>query len=253
MKKLSMLILAAGMIATPAAEIYAAEDGADGFSAYTELDAVSKYVWRGLPLSDNEAYQPSVTFSQYGFTGNIWLNYSVEQPRHNKVSELDYALSYERELLGVAVSPGFVLYTYPEADSYGDGYVKLSWPVAFLKIFTDQYLSVICVDIAGGYYGDAGLGYEKQFAGGAIWSSSALLGWGSSKFNSFNYAAEGLASQLNILVIDTAVTVKLSEKGSLRPHLTYSATLPGGFRDALKAADYKADNLVVGLAAGYKF
>lgn len=248
-----MLVLAVGLMVISGMKNYAAAGESGGLSISAELDVVSKYIWRGIPLSADEAYQPAVTFSKYGFTGNVWLNYSVEEPERNKISELDYTLSYERELLGVSVSPGLALYTYPRADSYGESYVKLSCPVAFFKIFTDHYLSMISNDIAGGYYGDAGLGYEKQFAGGALWASSALLGWGSGKFNSFNYAAEGLASHLNVLVLDTALTFRFSCGASVRPHFTYYATLPGELREGMRAAESAPDNLVIGVAAGYEF
>jgi len=230
-----------------------ATEGNPAISGAVELDLVSKYVWRGIPLSKNEAYQPSLTLSGYGFTGNIWLNYSLDKPTKGKISETDYALSYEQKVPGATATPGFVLYTFPEAATYGEAYVKLSCPVYSLKIITDHYLSMISGDIAGGYYGDAGLGYEKELGKGSLWASSALLGWGNAESNAFNYAAAGLPAQLNVLVLDTAVTIKLSENGSIRPHLTFHTSLPGGLRSTIRSAGNDPDSLVAGLAATYGF
>jgi hypothetical protein len=252
MKKITLSVLAAALVLSVSAATKAAA-AADGLAASAELDIVSKYVWRGISLSKDEAYQPSVTLSKYGFTGNAWLNYSMDTPQRNEFNEFDYTLSYERKVRGVTVSPGFALYTYSKAASLGEAYVKFSLPLAAFKIFTDHYLSMVSGDVAGGYYGDAGLGCEKELPGGSLWAGTALLGWGNAKFNSFSYGTPGLAGQLNVLVLDTAVTVKLSDRGSLRPHLTFHATLPGGLRSAIRAAGNTPDNLVLGLAAGYSF
>ncbi|MCM2266814.1 MAG: hypothetical protein NDI60_03465 [Elusimicrobiales bacterium] len=250
MRILSIIILAS-VLFNANVRVSAAEDGAG--SASFELDLVSKYVWRGIPLSVSEAYQPSGTFSKYGFTGNIWLNYSVDNPRANRLSEVDYTLSYERELLGVSVSPGFALYTYSDADTCGEGYLKLSYPVAFLKVLTSHYLSMVNGDAAGGYYGDAGLGYEKQFANDSVLTGSALLGWGNAKFNAFNYGQAGLGGRLNVLTLDAAISFTPFSGASVRPHLTYYSNLPEALRGPIRTSGGAPASLVAGVAAGYEF
>lgn len=233
----------------------AAEETPAGFACSSELDIVSKYIWRGIPQSPaaSEAYQPSVTFFKYGFTANAWLNYSVDRPQRDKFSEFDLTLSYEHKLKDVTVSSGFALYTFPDLAPYGEAYVKLSRPVSFIKILTNHYFSMMRGNIAGGYYGDAGLGYEKRLAGDSLWTSSVLLGWGNAIFNSVNYNTAGLTSRLNVLVLDTAVTFSPCVNGLVRPHLTYYATLPDSLRGGIRAAGNAPDSLVVGVAVGYDF
>ena len=193
--------------------------------------------------------------SAHGFAANAWLNYSVDGPQPNKFNELDLTLSYERELKSLSVSPGFTFYSVRGSASYGEAYLKLSYPVAFLNIFTDHYFSMFNDAVTGGYYGDAGLGYEKQFAGESVFTGSALLGWGNTRFNTFNYEPGGMTSRLNVLVLDTALTFKPSAGGrvSVRPHLTYFATLPRTICESVRAAAKTPDNLVIGVAAGYDF
>jgi len=233
----------------------AADKTPAGLACSSELDIVSKYVWRGVPQSPaaNEAYQPSVTLSEYGFTANTWLNYSVDRPQRDKFSEFDLTLSYEWKLNDLSVSPGFALYTFPDLNSHGEAFVKLSYPAGSFKFMTDHYFSMLRSDIAGGYFGDAGLGYEKRLAGDSLWTSSALLGWGNATFNSVNYNTAGTASRLNVLVLDTAVSFNLCDNGLVRPHLTYYATLPGGLRGGIREAGNAPNSLVIGIAVGYDF
>ncbi len=253
MKKISTLFLTASLFSLFNANFTSAQEAAPAASVSSELDIVSKYVWRGMPLSETEAYQPSVTLESHGLTANAWLNYSVDKPQQNKFSELDLALNYAGRLKDLTVSPGFLLYTFPGYSSYGEAYVKLCYPVSFFKIITDHYFSMIAGDIAGGYYGDAGLGYEKPLANSAAWTSSALLGWGNAKFNSFTYATPGLKNQLSVLVLDTAIAFKTYGNGSVRPHLAYQTTLPGALRSGLQAAGKKPDNVIIGVAVSHNF
>ncbi|MEI7481396.1 MAG: TorF family putative porin [Elusimicrobiota bacterium] len=249
------LVAAVCLLSILSSKSRAAEETPSGLACSSELDIVSKYVWRGIPQSPaaNEAYQPSVTVSKYGFTANAWLNYSVDMPQRDKFSEFDLTLSYERKLNDLSVSPGFALYTFPDLDSYGEAYMKLSHPIGFFKVMTDHYFSMLRSDIAGGYYGDAGLGYEKPLAGDSLWTSSALLGWGNSAFNSVNYNTPGPANRFNVLVLDTAVSFKLGDNGLVRPHLTYYATLPGRLRGGIREAGNAPNSLVIGIAVDYNF
>ncbi|MFA6582819.1 MAG: TorF family putative porin [Elusimicrobiaceae bacterium] len=257
MKKTITLALAVALLSVLNITAFAAGEENNPFNCAAELDIVSKYVWRGIPQGKTEAYEPSINFSKHGFTGNIWMNYSVDTPQQNKFSELDLLLSYELKLSALSVTPGVVLYTFPNFAPYGEAYVKMSYPVAFFKIVTDHYISALRGDIAGGYYGDAGLGYEKQLANDALWTSSALLGWGDAKFNSANYlTAQGArynAGQLNVFILDTSITFKPYANGCVRPHLTYYSNLPAGIRNGMRAAGNAPNDLVIGIAAGYNF
>lgn len=253
MKKLTVLALSAGLLSVIGAKISAAEDAPAGLAVSAELEIVSKYVWRGIPLSAAEAYQPSVTLSGYGFAANAWLNYRVDELREHKFSEIDLDLNYKSELRGLSVTPGFVLYTLSYASHYGEAYVKLAYPLAFFKVLMDHYYTALGDGIHGGYYGDAGLGYEKRLANETLWTSSALLGWGNSRFNSFTYDTPDLATRLNVLLLDTSISFKLGDNGSVRPHLTYHVTLPGELRETVQALGAAPNNLVIGVAAGYNF
>ncbi|MDD4003760.1 MAG: hypothetical protein PHW69_00980 [Elusimicrobiaceae bacterium] len=225
-------------------------------SCSAEMDVVSKYVWRGIPLSAKEAYQPSVNIAAYGFNANIWFNYSVEQPNFNKFSEADLNFFYEREWAGLVITPGYVQYAYPAALPYGEGYIKLSCPLGSVSVFTSQNISVLGTYAPGAYYGDAGLSYGRTTQS-LDWKISSSLGWANGKFNAVNYVggAGGIYGQsaFNMIALDGSATFRPQESLYIRPHLAYYRTLSGGLRDAMSASALQRDNLVIGIAIGALF
>jgi hypothetical protein len=78
-----------------------AQDEEKSFSADLSVDLVSRYVWRGLNLSESPALQPTLGISYKNFTLGTWSSYTLSR---ESIQEVDLFLSYEREYLTITIN-----------------------------------------------------------------------------------------------------------------------------------------------------
>jgi hypothetical protein len=101
MKKLlvGMVILLSVAGFVNAAEEAAAQDTQD-LGVTVDLSYVSKYIWRGFDLLDDDgAFQPSVEFDfGNGFIAEVWMSYA-DSSGHVDATEYDYTLAYNGSVL----------------------------------------------------------------------------------------------------------------------------------------------------------
>ncbi|MGD9546774.1 MAG: TorF family putative porin [Candidatus Krumholzibacteriia bacterium] len=90
--------------------------------ASAELGLFSKYVWRGMVVTDDPVLQPAAGVSVAGFGASFWgnidltdVNGSAEDPDEfkGKFNEIDYTLTYGLSLPMVSLNAGFIHYTFP--------------------------------------------------------------------------------------------------------------------------------------------
>lgn len=214
-----------------------------------EADFVSRYVWRGLALSDGPAFQPSVWVSFAGFTLTPWANVALhEDSARAGLNELDLTLDYSRDVFNLTVDPSFSVYTYPnqtDAAPTGELAVALSYPVGPISIFTNHSVDVIATP--GAYFGDAGLSFEHEFAHDLCVDASARVGWASARFNDANLGVNRAA--LNMGGADLALSWSPGGWFYLRPHAALSVLLD----PALRAAVTSPLLVTGGLAIGREF
>ena len=100
MKNLLLIILAlfAGTI-----QLHAQENDSD-FSIDLSADFVSRYVWRGLNLSESPAVQPTLAFTYKGVSFGSWASYTLSR---EAIQEVDLYLSYEHERFGITINNYF--------------------------------------------------------------------------------------------------------------------------------------------------
>jgi uncharacterized protein (TIGR02001 family) len=95
------------------------------------LDTVwaERYIWRGIPLNEDEVLQPSLTLDRAGLALNVWANVDLTDwgaragygDETGHATELDYTGSWEgswfddKLLLGL----GFATYTFPHQREIG--------------------------------------------------------------------------------------------------------------------------------------
>ena len=80
---------------------------------------VSKYVWRGLVLTDGPTWQPSATVAWQGLTLNVWGNLDMDNANHldGEFNEVDYTITYEHEIVGpLSGKIGFITYDFPNTN-----------------------------------------------------------------------------------------------------------------------------------------
>ena len=79
-----------------------------------EADFASRYVWRGIALSDGPVLQPSAWVSFAGLTLTPWANIAFSDGSAPAgLNELDLTLDYSRDVFDLTVNPSFSVYLYP--------------------------------------------------------------------------------------------------------------------------------------------
>lgn len=165
--------------ATPAPAPDVTKQEKSPVSLAATLDVYSAYVWRGQVLNDRPVWQPGATVSyntgDYGtFAANAWANFDMtHRVGHTAaagLNELDYTLSYTKDVGPVSLSVGHIWYTFPKLnghitdgngnrqDNYGHStreiYVTAAYNndlvTPFVKVYHDY-------EFAEGFYGNAGL------------------------------------------------------------------------------------------------
>ncbi len=82
-----------------------------GFSA--NVDAVTKYFWRGQLLYDKPALQPGFEMTFDNLSAGFWGSY---HPEAGEFAEADYTISYSETVPGIdslSMGAGFTVYTFP--------------------------------------------------------------------------------------------------------------------------------------------
>lgn len=160
------------------------EDGA-GFFVGGEIELPSRYVWRGLALSDGPALQPALWTGAFGLTAWTWANLHLgEATAPDPTWEIDAGLDYAHEWNGLAVEAGIQVYGYPgveDAPPTGELRAALAVPRGPVTLSTEHSVDVI--EYPGAYFGEIALSLAHEPADGLSMEWSFALGWGSKKFN----------------------------------------------------------------------
>jgi hypothetical protein len=214
-----------------------------------ELDFNSRYVWRGIALSDGPVMQPSVWVSAFDLTLEIWGNFVFnDEPNQGEFNEINLILYYSREWKDITIEPSVIVYVYPnqeDAPATAEALLTLSYPIGPINVFTDQIFDF--VEYGGSYFGDAGLYYQHEFKPELLLDFSTSLGWASAEFNKVNIGLSKKA--LNVLGGGLSLTYYPKEFLYIRPHAELSSILDGDLRDELDDPTI----LNVGLAIGMEF
>ena len=207
----------------PAAGQPAADESAFAWGAEAEL--ATRYVWRGMALSDGAVIQPSAWGSWNAVTLTAWANVSAGWGDDRGSSdELDLIASYELSLGDVTLEPYFIHYhliDQPGSSDTGELGIKLALPLGSFELFTEHTVDV--EDASGAYFGQLGVSYERELAAAWTATATATIGWGSSDFNEYYLGVPD--SGFGLAMADFAITYKLSDALSVRAHIAAS-TMP---------------------------
>jgi hypothetical protein len=198
-----------------------------------ELDGNSRYVWRGLALSDGPVLQPSAWVSLAGFTLTSLASFAFrEGDTPAGFNELDFTLDYSRDVFSLTVNPSFSVYLYPNqtgAPPTGELTLALSYPVGPVSVLTDHSVDLIATP--GAYFGDAELSFDTDLTESLALEVSARAGWGSARFNQTNVGVNRAA--LNVAGTDLALTWSPCGLFYLRSHAALSVLLNRELRAAI--------------------
>lgn len=237
---------AAGATTLFSLAIAAFADDGNGFrSLSSDTTWNSKYVWRGLLLDSQPAFQSSSSFGFAGWSLNLWSSKRASKALDPGAgSEWDVSLSRELQFGGLSLTPGFTYYTYPGLGSpaTGEGFLGLEGEVHGITFFSNHYVDV--VQFSGAYYGEAGLGIERSLSDRFTLGGQALIGWGNRKFHQSNFGAGGNCA--TVLNASLYMNVHVVGALSIQPSVTYSHLLDRTVRSTAA----KPDNWIWGLTLG---
>lgn len=222
------------------------------FSLFTyggELDFNSRYVWRGIALSEGTVMQPTVWVSAFDLTLEVWGNFVLnDEPNQGEFNEVNLIVYYSREWENITIEPAVIIYLYPnqeDAPVTAEGSLKLSYSMGPIDVYTSHIFDF--VEYGGSYFGDAGLSYEHEFNTELSLEASTSLGWASAEFNEVNIGVS--KSALNVAGGDLHLTYYLKEHVYIRPHVELSAIVDADLRREVDDPTI----LNAGLAVGMEF
>jgi len=228
----------------------------EGITANLDLAYVSKYVWRGFVLNDDPALQPSLTFSHpNGLSLNFWgsLDTTDIAGEKNNITEVDYTLNYERSLGKIDLNAGVSYFTYPNvggeptAEVYTSACFGGDWSPSLavnydFKEIKGTYLSV-------GFGHDCQLAYSKENP--LTLGLSARLGFGTAPYNKGYFGVD--KSVFNDFLLSASLPLKINEKLTLTPNISYAAFLDRDLKTSVRAQGSDTSTLFGGVTASYAF
>jgi len=174
------------------------EDDEDAPTVGAETDLVSRFVFRGVGVSDGPALQPSVWATGWGFTASVFANVLLnDEPPLHRVSHLVPALEWSHKWGPLTVVPGVVHYRSSSVEGPATT-TELSLEVGFSLGSGFRLLSTNHVDVgttAGAYYTTLGAEYEREKGS---WTIKAALdvAYANRKFNDEYFGVSSAAIDL---------------------------------------------------------
>ncbi len=247
-KRMIKLVSAAICVAMFSAALPSSAQEMPEVEVYAE--AVSKYVWRGMVLTDDPVVQPGVTLSMYGFSFDIWANMDltdVNRPgKRYRVSEIDYTLSYGIEpTAGLGLEFGAILYTFPGT---GDASTTELYAEVGLELPLSPTLTVYRdIDEVKGWYASLEISHDFELSERLGMEIGAGIGWGDGKNNDGYFGVD--KQSLTDMSVSAGLSYALAEGLEATAFVSYSDLLRGELRDAAG----QSGELVGGVGLSYSF
>lgn len=201
----------------------------DGASIGAEVDAWSRFVWRGIALGDGPVVQPSTWASLYGVTASVWANAMLrESSTHSRLSSLVSSVSYTFTSKHARLEPGFILYYSPTNDgphSTGEASLEAALSAYGFELMTAQFLDV--ANNRGAYFGTLGASYERKLNSLTL-KASVDIGWANAAFNHAYF--EWSAAQINVAESALSIRYDLTESIYAGAHAEASTLLSDSLR-----------------------
>ncbi len=199
-----------------------------------------KYVWRGIVVTGDPVFEPSVEVAVGDLTLNIWANFDTTDTGDfdDQANEIDYTLDYSTSLERLNVSVGAIHYAFPQAHVFDttEAYLALGLDVPTaptLTVYQD-------LDEHDGTYLTLGFGHTSP----DVWTPSAdvamsvdlsaQFAWGSGRHNAFYYGAgRGWADA----TVGVGLPFAIGENVTVTPYVNYMWILDDGITGGLGRDD----------------
>lgn len=221
------------------------------YSASGDLAFASKYIWRGIRVTDEPVLQPSMTLGIGNFSFNAWANMDLTGindisptiSSQGKFTEIDYTFAYDQSFDDISISGGLIFYTFdwlffPTTAEIFGGVTFDSVPASpSVTLYVD-------VDETSAGAGSTGL-YILLAAGHTFETGndvvtgvdvSGTFAFANSGYTNFYFGPDGGATDASVTV---SVPFEIDDNWSASGFFTYS----GLIRDSIRAAQYSAGGI----------
>lgn len=219
-------------------------------SCEAEAAFVSRYVWRGLVLTDDPSLQPGFTAAWRGLSFNFWSNMDLGDANENEgeFTEADFTFTYGVELGKLELSASVLHYNFPNIGTEDDDTTELS-VTASLDVPASPSIGVwVDINESDGTYASFGLGHELPLPREMKLELAFNLGIGSPNNNEV-YCGGVNETALTDIALKATVSRDLSESVAVSASITWTALL----NDDIRAASTNDDNLWGGIAVSCSF
>jgi len=197
----------------------------------------SKYVWRGINVTEDPVLQPAITFGYGDLSLNVWANLDTTAVNDYEwqANEIDYTLDYSASWEKMNFSVGGIFYQFPGLHDVDTvevyGAVGLDVPSSpTLTVYQD-------LDEHDGTYMVLSFGHTFE----DVWKPSSAVrmgvdvgmsfGYGTRKHNLFYYGAD--ASGWADATVTLGLPFAIGEHVTVTPAVHHSWILSDGLSDAL--------------------
>lgn len=214
----------------------------DRLSISTSIDYASKYMWRGINISDDAVLQPSIGASTKALGGSIsvawWGNMDLSGVDENEFTEHDWTISYAIDALGGSIDTGISYYYYPQAgaggvDNTADAYFTYSAKLGELPLSANVGVYYEFIE-SDGIYVTAGLSSEHKVTEKWTLGLGTSVGWGTDKYNAFMWGVDD--SAMNDLAFNVSMSAPIDANSSISIGVNYVELLDSDLEDAVEAA-----------------
>ena len=218
-------------------------------------DFYSKYIWRGIVVTDDYAFQPSINVSYGGLTAGVWGNVDMTSYTGNsgEFTEVDYTLDYSGQMPGlekVSYSVGLINYHFPSV--VGDT-TEIYWGLGLDIPLSPSVTVYHDIDEIDGTYASFAIGHDfgtiaelaEDMPVGMDFSAS--VGIGDSDYNNGYWGTDDTAA--NDLLLSVSFPFELAGF-TVSPSLNYISIMDGGIRDA---DGDSSDYFVTGISLSMSF
>jgi len=212
----------------------------------------SKYVWRGIVVTEDPVFEPTAAVGIGDLTLSVWANLDTTDVNNfrNQANEIDYTLDYSFSWECLHLSVGAIHYAFPQAHVFDttEAYLAIG-----LDVPTSPTLTVYQdLDEHDGQY--ITLGFSHTFED--VWKPCEDVGvsveawtqfaWGSRKHNGFYY---GSGSGWADATVGVSVPISIGDHLTITPYANYMWILD----DSITGALGRDDAFWAGLSATISF
>jgi len=209
-----------------------------------DLAFVTKYVWRGMLLTDGPVFQPGATLGYKGASIGVWGNLDLDNVNDNagEFNEIDLTLDYTHTINEFSLSGGLIYYDFPNTDFRSTLELYVSGGV---DILLQPCITVYFdVDQAQGIYGTLGLSHSFDLpdSESVSWSLdlATSVGLGSSQYVDFYFGIDDAA--FTDFYAEGSLPVTIFDQLTITPYIGVAMVLD----TSLRAQMAESDNFLFG-------